>query len=89
MQIDPSKMMKKLWGDNFYSKKDKKWLKEQLPGYERGFVEYIMDPIKRIFDFTMKKPKDQALELVGKLGIKLTSEEKENQEKALMKVCVN
>jgi len=87
-KADPSKLMKRLWGNQFYNGKTKKWSKEQLPDYQRGFVQYILDPIYKVFEFTMRRPKDQALELVEKLGIKLTQDEKEHQEKQLMKVVM-
>lgn len=43
----------------------------------------------QVFDHCMKKPKDQALELVEKLGIKLTHEDKELHEKQLLKACLD
>lgn len=87
-KVESSKMMKRLWGDQFYNAKEKKWAKEELPGYERGFVQFILDPIYKVFEYTMKKPKEDALKLVEKLGVKLTFEEKELQEKQLMKVVM-
>lgn len=36
----------------------------------------------------MRKPKEEALELAEKIGVKLTSDEKENQEKQLMKAIM-
>lgn len=87
-KIESSKLMKRLWGDQFYNPKEKKWDKECRPGYVRGFTQYILDPIYKVFEFCMKKPKEEALALCEKLGIKLTSEEKENQEKQLMKVIM-
>lgn len=40
--------MKRLWGDNFYSAKEKKWSKEMGPGYERGFCKLVLDPIYKV-----------------------------------------
>jgi elongation factor 2 len=86
-KIEPQKMMKRLWGDQFYSAKEKKWSKTEQAGYDRGFTKYILEAIYKVFDFTMKKPKEQAFILIEKLGVKLTVEEKDLQEKQLMK-CV-
>jgi len=86
-KIEPQKMMKRLWGDQFYSAKEKKWSKTEQAGYDRGFTKYILEAIYKVFDFTMKKPKEQAFVLIEKLGVKLTVEEKDLQEKQLMK-CV-
>jgi elongation factor 2 len=87
-KIEPAKLMKRLWGDQFYSPKEKKWQKECTEGYVRGFTQYILDPIYKVFEFCMKKPKEEALALAEKIGVKLTSEEKDNQEKQLMKVIM-
>jgi elongation factor 2 len=87
-KIEAPKMMKRLWGDQFYNPKEKKWSKTDQPGYDRGFTKYILEPIYRVFEFTMKKPKEQALALVEKLQVKLTVDEKEFQEKNLMKAVM-
>merc|ERR1712170_192269 len=53
--VDIDKLMKKLWGDHFYNPKakEKKWMKEQAPGYNRGFTQYILDPIYKVFEYCM------------------------------------
>ena len=40
--------MKRLWGDQFYNPKDKKWSKNQGTGFVRGFTQYILDPIYKV-----------------------------------------
>jgi len=87
-KIEPAKLMKRLWGDQFYSPKEKKWSKDNTEGYVRGFTQYILDPIYKVFEFCMRKPKEEALALAEKIGVKLTVEEKDNQEKQLMKVIM-
>jgi elongation factor 2 len=87
-KIESNKLMKRLWGDQFYSPKEKKWEKENKEGYVRGFTQYILDPIYKVFDTCMKRPKEEALTLAEKLGVKLTTEEKDNQDKQLMKVIM-
>jgi len=87
-KIEPAKLMKRLWGDQFYHPKEKRWAKENGEGFVRGFTQYILDPIYKVFEFCMKKPKEEALALAEKIGVKLTVEEKENQEKQLMKVIM-
>lgn len=87
-KIEESKLMRRLWGDQFYHPKDKKWAKQTGPGYVRGFTQYILDPIYKVFEFCMKKPKEDTLKLVEKLGIKLTTDDKEFHEKQLLKVVM-
>jgi len=86
--IEPAKLMKRLWGDQFYHPKDKKWSKTGDNGYVRGFTQYILDPIYKVFHFCMKEPKEKALALIEKIGVNLTTEDKELQEKQLLKTVM-
>ena len=47
-KIEPAKLMKRLWGDNFFSPAEKKWKKEAAAGYIRGFCQFILDPIYKV-----------------------------------------
>jgi len=85
--IESAKLMKRLWGDQYYSPKQKKWAKQPGEGYVRGFTQYILDPIYKIFHNCMKETHEKALALIEKVGVKLTSEEKDLQQKQLLK-CV-
>jgi len=88
-KMPEEKLMKRLWGDQFYHAKDKKWLKESAEGAVRGFTNYVLKPIYQMFTTAMKKPKDDTLALVDKLGIKLTFEERDQlQEKQLLKTIM-
>jgi len=49
-KIEAHKLMKRLWGDQFYNPKEKKWDKECKEGYVRGFTQYILDPIYKVCD---------------------------------------
>ncbi|GAB1611122.1 elongation factor 2-like [Argonauta hians] len=82
-----TKLMKRLWGDNFYNAKEKKWVKQSTPGV-RGFIQFILSPIYLIFETCMQKTHDDALALAEKVGIKLTSDEKDLREKQLLKVMM-
>jgi len=86
--IEPAKLMKRLWGDQFYHPKEKKWSKSSDKGYVRGFTQYILDPIYKVFNMCMKDTKENALALIEKIGVKLTTEEKEEQEKKLLKTVM-
>merc|ERR1711963_1045443 len=46
-KMPEEKLMKRLWGDHFYSPKAKKWVKEQIDGSTRGFTQYILKPSTR------------------------------------------
>merc|ERR1712121_187808 len=86
--IEPAKLMKRLWGDQLYHPKEKKWSKSAEKGYVRGFTQYILDPIYKVFNMCMKDTKENALALIEKIGVKLTTEEKDEQEKKLLKTVM-
>lgn len=93
-KIEEDKMMKRLWGDNFYNEGEKKWTKqctgEMTPLKCRGFNKYILAPIFQVFDICMKSEAGdlKPLKFAEKLGVKLTSEEKELFGKNLLKVLM-
>ena len=87
--IDEEKMMKRLWGDNFYDTKEKKWVRSENQDCVRGFVQYILTPIYDIFDKCMKsQTNEKAVAMADKLGVKLTAEERELTQKPLLKVSI-
>jgi len=85
MKLEPVKLMKRLWGDQFYSGKDKKWKKEEGDGAIRGFNMFVLDPIYKMFKAVMGFDKETTEKLLEKLNIKLTTEEKELEGKPLIK----
>lgn len=92
-KIEEPKMMKRLWGDNFYNEAEKKWSKSPDSGSaekDRGFNKYVLTPIYHVFDICKNAdPKDEkALKLAEKLGVKLTTEEKDYAGKQLLKTIM-
>lgn len=43
----------RLWGENFFNKKTKKWSTNKSTDNERAFNTYILDPIFKLFDAIM------------------------------------
>eukprot|EP00795_Rhopilema_esculentum_P006390 gene6390-11829_t len=87
-KIEPAKLMRRLWGDNFFSPTEKKWKKESASGYVRGFCQFILDPIYKMFDAVMSHKKDVYNKLLEKLEIKLSSENREKEGKPLLKLIM-
>lgn len=88
-KIEPAKMMKKLWGDHFYNPEEKKWAKTaKTLKYNRGFCQFILDPIYKVFDAVMNFKKEEVDKLIKKLEIKLEANEKEMEGKPLMKAMM-
>eukprot|EP00088_Acartia_fossae_P046329 TRINITY_DN4_c0_g1_i4.p1 TRINITY_DN4_c0_g1~~TRINITY_DN4_c0_g1_i4.p1 ORF type:complete len:850 (-),score=338.46 TRINITY_DN4_c0_g1_i4:446-2995(-) len=93
--VDIDKMMKKLWGENFFNPKTKKWSKSKDNDNKRSFNMYVLDPIYMVFDAIMNFKKEETAKLLGKLttangkAVKdiLKADELEMEGKPLMK-CV-
>ncbi|KAG1318765.1 hypothetical protein G6F63_015065 [Rhizopus arrhizus] len=85
-------MMTKLWGNNFFNPKTKKWTTKDRDAdgkpLERAFNMFVLDPIYRIFDSIMNFKKEQTATLLEKLEINLNTDEKDLDGKALLKVVM-
>merc|ERR1719321_45686 len=81
--------MEKLWGDNFFDSKRKKWCRTDngSSSCKRAFVQFIYQPIKTIIDAAMNDQKDKLTAMTNKLGInnKIKNGDKELSGKPLMK----
>mmetsp|Transcript_45157 Transcript_45157/g.74866 ORF Transcript_45157/g.74866 Transcript_45157/m.74866 type:complete len:852 (-) Transcript_45157:249-2804(-) len=75
------KMMAKLWGENYYSAAEKKWVKKNTTGkMMRGFEQFVLGPIKIMFDSIMSEQKDVYEPIIETLNLKLA---KKDVEKAM------
>merc|ERR1711931_529149 len=81
---ETGKLMKKLWGDNYFNPKTKKWTKNGDGELKRAFVQFILDPIYRVFDAIMNEKHEEVEKLYKSTGVKLKAEEKDLVGKPLM-----
>jgi elongation factor 2 len=89
--VDRNKMMERLWGDNYFNAKTKKWTKNgthEGKELERAFNQFILDPIFKIFAAVMNFKKDEVATLLEKLNIKLPAEDRDKEGKQLLKVVM-
>jgi len=90
--VAKDRMVQKLWGDNFYDPKSKKWKKtaqgEDGTPLRRAFVQFILDPIYKLFDSIMKDEVEKFNKMLKSLGIVLKGEEKELKNKNLLKAVM-
>jgi elongation factor 2 len=90
--VDKQKMMQRLWGDNYFNPKTKKWTSNGTGAdgkpLERAFNQFVLDPIFRIFTAVMGFKKEEIPDLLAKLDISLKGDEKELEGKALLKVVM-
>jgi elongation factor 2 len=83
--------MKRLWGDSFFNVKTKKWSDVAGAGADgavRGFNQFVLDPIYKVFDAVMNFKKEEVTKLLTKLNVKVTGEDKEKEGKPLLKVIM-
>eukprot|EP00796_Vickermania_ingenoplastis_P005017 gene5014-3612_t len=61
--VDEAKMRERLWGDNFFDAKNKKWIKSETNAagerVRRAFCQFCLDPIYQIFDAIMTEKKEK------------------------------
>ncbi|CEL92355.1 unnamed protein product [Vitrella brassicaformis CCMP3155] len=86
--VEKEKMMQRLWGDNYFNGKTKKWVKSsEAEGatLRRAFCQFIMDPICQLFTSIMNDDKDKYTKMLDQLGVNLKSEDKQLTGKPLLK----
>ena len=87
--VSREKMMEKLWGDNFFDQKAKKWKNHNKADdgseLKRAFVSFIMEPIIRLCRATMNGETEKIDKMLGNLEIVLKAAERELLGKHLMK----
>jgi len=87
--IDREKMMEKLWGDNFFDTKGKKWKNHNQADdgstIKRAFVAFMMEPVIRLCRATMNGEMEKVDKMLVNLEITLKTDERQLQGKHLMK----
>jgi len=88
--VDTEKLMKKLWGENFFNPKTKKWAKTKAEDNTRSFCMYVLDPIYKMFDAIMNFKKEETDKLLDRLELKgkMKHEELSMEGKPLMKAVM-
>lgn len=88
-KVDFDKMMVKLWGDNYYDAKAKKWKTDEMSddgvALKRCFVQFIMEPVVRLCRNIMDGNKEAVWKMLTHLEINLKPEEREMKGKDLFK----
>jgi len=88
-KIEVNKLMKRLWGENFFDTKTKKWSVNKSDTNVRGFSQFVLKPIYSVLDMVKNKPIKEIVAFVEtKLKIKLTPEEQELDIKKLGKMIM-
>nr|XP_027202107.1 elongation factor 2-like [Dermatophagoides pteronyssinus] len=90
--VSTDKMMKRLWGENYFNVKTKKWYTSKSSNdteLVRGFCFFILKPIIDLFEVTLNSDnsaqRDKLDKMLVSMGVELKSDEKELQGKHLLK----
>ncbi|KAL3897875.1 MAG: hypothetical protein SGCHY_003113, partial [Lobulomycetales sp.] len=90
--VDVDKMMGRLWGENYFNPKTKKWTKNGNDAdgkpLERAFNMFILTPIFKLFEAIMNFKKEDTAKMLESLKITLKNEEKDLEGKPLLKVVM-
>ncbi|KAJ6603689.1 P-loop containing nucleoside triphosphate hydrolase protein [Mycena sp. CBHHK59/15] len=91
--VDRDRMMKRLWGDNYFNPATKKWTTNGTDAdgnaLERCFNMFVLEPIFKIFDVVTHHPDHVALaKILDKLDIKLDPVERDFEGKRLLKAIM-
>mmetsp|Transcript_10272 Transcript_10272/g.8820 ORF Transcript_10272/g.8820 Transcript_10272/m.8820 type:complete len:837 (+) Transcript_10272:43-2553(+) len=92
-KIEESKLMKKLWGDNFFDAKGKKWKVEPVGDdgstLKRAFVQFCMDPVVKIARSVMDGNMEQFDKIIKAINLELKPAERELKGKQLLKLVLS
>lgn len=90
--VDPSKLMEKFWGNNFFDPDTKHWYKQPVnkdgKKLKRAFCQFCLDPIYAIFDACMNHKMEELDKKLKALNIKLPSSDLEKTDKRLLKAVM-
>merc|ERR1712000_600643 len=84
--------MDRMWGENFFDQKSKKWLKRDTnkdgDRLDRAFCSFVLGPIYQLFDSIMGEKKEKYTKMLKSLNVTLVGEEKDLVSKPLLKVVM-
>jgi len=75
--VEKEKMMQRLWGDWFFSAKEKKWVNAKREGYSRGFCQFIMTPINQLMRAIIDQDVDKYNKMLTTLNVELNKEDRD------------
>ncbi len=83
VNMTEDELVQKMWGDNFYNPKKKKWYTENGKGRIRGFNYFVMKPILHVVDTIKSNDKDKIDTFLNNIGAKINPEIRQDQKMTL------
>lgn len=90
--VPVEKLMKKLWGENYFDAKKKKWSKKAISKdgtvCVRGFCQFVLSPLSTLFKSMMNEETDVYEPMLKKLKIRVPDDAVGTTGKPLMKAIM-
>jgi len=90
--VSREKMVEKLWGDNYFNVKTKKWttsgVDDQGNPLTRAFCQFVLSPFYKIISAIINKDSTVVTKALAALNITLSKEDSELQGKPLLKAML-
>lgn len=86
--LDVPEFSRRLWGDIFYTPGTRKFTRKSVdPTSKRSFVNFILEPIYKLFSHTISEDPDSLKETLESLGIRLKPTQLRSNAKDLLKLA--
>lgn len=87
--VDTAEFARRLWGDIYFNPKKRTFTRKPIePEAQRSFVNFVMEPIYKLFSHTISEDPKELEVTLGKLGIRLKPSQYRTDAKDLLKlVC--
>jgi len=88
--FEPEQFAKRLWGDVWYNSEERKF-KRKNPGggLQRTFVQYVLEPIYKVYAQVVGEQKEDLKETLAEIGVKLHHSEFSLDVGPLIKIVMN
>lgn len=88
LNIPPDELITYLWGDHFYSPKEKKWFTQKKKGTVRGFNQFVIKPIIEIIHTVENQDDTKIQKIIDSLGVTLSDKDRFKSGKGLLKTIM-
>lgn len=85
MNCSPDELVKKLWGENYWHPREKKWYTTKVSGSHRGFTFFCLNPIMQVVNTILEEDGEKVARMLDSMNIKLGDKEKDLIGKKLLK----
>ncbi|PGH18508.1 hypothetical protein AJ80_04478 [Polytolypa hystricis UAMH7299] len=86
--VDVAEFARRLWGDIFFNPKSRKFTRKGVEERsKRTFVNFVLEPIYKLFSHTISESPDDLKDTLATLGIHLKPSQLKSDAKALLKLA--